>query len=268
MVTRKDLFIAHHTGSAGNWPTLYEECCAMWFWQAYHQSIGGADIYYGIVVFPSGRAYEGRYGGLLANNGGAYGCCGRGLGVALPGNFTHELPTIEALDTLVHIGLDAKEELHIPPDNYIGHRDCCEYHTKNCGNECPGNLFYNWIPVLRSVVDIEEKGEEDEDMPKIKLDRRGGDFGADGYVHAIDAKLEHDDVVEFFADVNDDYSIVIYAHPMYVEGYISTGDFKAGGYSGKVKGGEFNVCDITKNFSGKAWITVHSPHLLHGGVIR
>jgi len=152
MVTRKDLFIVHHSGSPGWWPTADKEIAAMQFWQLYHQKIGGADIYYGAVIFPSGRVYEGRYGGWLANNGGAYGCCNRGFGACLAGDFTDEFPTLEALDSLIHLGLAAKGVLNIAPDRYWGHRDCCSYNTKNCGNECPGQMLYNWLPALKETM--------------------------------------------------------------------------------------------------------------------
>ena len=165
MTDFKDLFIVHHAASKGIWPTMAEEIAAMRFWQAYHQgpAMRGADLYYGAVIFPSGRAYEGRYGGWWANNGGAYGCNVRGFGVCLAGDFTNTFPTMAALETLVKLGLEAREVLRVDPGRYWGHRDCAVYHEKNRGNSCPGEMLYNWLPVLRKTVaagNVEEEEEE------------------------------------------------------------------------------------------------------------
>jgi len=108
---------------------------------------------------------------------------------------------------------------------------------------------------------------EEDDMPYLELDRRE-DGGP--YVHALNAKVGPDEVVEFFADVDEDYEIDIYAHPMGFKGFIDTRDSPAGGYGNEEgnKGGQFKVSQVTGNFSGKCWLTIHSPHLLHGGVVR
>ena len=149
----KDLFICHHSGDKGTWPTPAEEKAAMWFWQHYHfQAWDAADIMYNAVIFPSGRAYEGRYGGWLANGGGAFGCNQRGFGVALAGDFNTEMPSIEALNTLIHLALEARSAIQVPAERYWGHRDCWVYDSRNKGNDCPGNMFYAWLPTLQAVV--------------------------------------------------------------------------------------------------------------------
>ena len=174
MTGSKDLFICHHSGAKGSWLTWAQEIAAMRFWQAYHQGplMKGADIYYGAVVFPSGRAYEGREGGWWANNGGAYGCCVRGFGTCLAGDFTSEFPTIAALDTLVHLALEAKGVLAVPSDRHWGHRDCALCDSRNKGNECPGEMFYNWLQMLRKTVasGAMDKKEDDKVVDLTKQD--------------------------------------------------------------------------------------------------
>jgi hypothetical protein len=164
MTDHKDLFIAHHAAASGSWPTPAEEIAAMRFWQAYHQgpAMKGADIYYGAVIFPSGQAYEGRTGGWLANNGGAYGCNTRGFGVCMAGNFNDHAPTVAALDTLIRLALEAKDVLGLPADRYWGHRDCAAYDPRNRGNDCPGQVLYDWLPALRNIAAGGQK--EDEEM--------------------------------------------------------------------------------------------------------
>lgn len=152
---------------------------AMRFWQSYHQSSGGADIFYGAVVFPSGRAYEGRAGGWHSNNGGAYGCNGRGFGVCVAGKYNSAYPTLAALETLVKLALEAHEVLNIPADRYWGHRDCAVYDPRNRGNDCPGEMLYRWLPTLRGVVANHgtERGEEEEMIYNLeRLPKQGNLF--------------------------------------------------------------------------------------------
>lgn len=261
MVTRKDLFIAHHSGAAGWWPTEAQEIAAMQFWQLYHQNIGGADIYYGAVIFPSGRAYEGRYGGLLANNGGAYSCCKRGFGVCLAGNFTHALPTPAALNTLKSIAKETYAVLNIQVNRYWGHRDCCQYDSRNCGNECPGEALYWWLPSLRNHLD-QPDGEEEEDMfVPLKLVNEAPDL----YIYALTPVFE-DTSIAFYADVPNNYDVKVYIHPIAAQDSYGPKEYGCGGYENDEVKGAANVVGNLYSFNGAASMVIHSPYRLVGGV--
>lgn len=111
----------------------------------------------------------------------------------------------------------------------------------------------------------------EEEMPYIELDRRGGDFGKNGYVYVLNGRVGSSEVLQFFSDQSGaDFTVNYYAHCMSGVPYIATKDQPVGGYGNEkgAKGGEVKISDLTRNFSGKAWITIHSPVALHGGVVR
>ena len=232
----------------------------MQFWQAYHiQSVGGADIYYGAVIFPSGRVYEGRYGGWLANNGGAYSCCVRGFGVCLAGSFNSEFPSLAALETLVRLGVEAREVLH--QERYWGHRDCAAYDSRNRGNDCPGQRLYDWLPVLRRAVETGEGKEEDEkvnDFIRQELNEKGQGIFAGMDVAVFNAFGLGSDSCHLRVNIGEKRPLMGFATDI-VSGAIfkSAPDLKSDGFVGTVR-------PITDAFPGtvktaRYWIALHMP---------
>ncbi|MFA4972884.1 MAG: peptidoglycan recognition family protein [bacterium] len=257
-VNYKDLFIVHHSGSKGYWPTAAEEIAAMRGWQAYHQGTG-ADIYYGAVIFPSGRAYEGRQGGWWVNNGAAYGCNQRGFGACIAGDFTDELPTVEALNTLVHLGLEARNELHISPDLYWGHRDCFICDDRNRGNECPGEMLYDWLPVLRktmATVQPEKEGDDDViDFEKQSLQEKGQGILADNEVDVWTAFAAGSDYLHARANHGAKCKVMAFAADVSTGNVFGPEVWELGAYAGSIR--RLSELVFGTRDSGDYWVSLH-----------
>lgn len=103
--------------------------------QAYHQGQGWADIGYNFVVFPSGRAYEGRGARVVASH-----CPGHNteLGVCVIWDDGAKLPPAAALEAVLNLARRYDRR------TLKGHRD--GYSTS-----CPGGALYSWVQSHRVV---------------------------------------------------------------------------------------------------------------------
>ena len=164
--------VVHHTahGLNANGYTRTQAAGIVRGMYAYHtDTLGWADIGYNIVIDRYGRIYEGRAGGLARGVIGAHaaGFNTGSVGVAVMGNFEHELPPAAALSALTDV-LAWQAELHqfdpggtvrirsggsslypagqhVTLPTIVGHRDTGR-------TACPGLAFYRTFDVLRSEV--------------------------------------------------------------------------------------------------------------------
>jgi len=156
-VASKDRIVIHHGADNADVDGIEREVAVMRGYQDYHMRNGAIDIYYGVVIFPSGRAYVGRQGSPFTNNGGAYGTHHLGFGVCLPGNYMSKLPTPTALQKLVEVCRFGLTTFGLTPDRIMGHRDCGDLDYRNATNSCPGNSLYNYLPEIRRLTQISEE---------------------------------------------------------------------------------------------------------------
>ena len=136
--------IMHHSAGPNKAWTFNEMCAHVRGIQDYHiNAMDGADIYYGELIFPDGTSFEGRYGGLWVNNGGAYGSCHIGWGYCLVGNYNKVTPTDVMLAYARERVLQVHRQLSIMWDKAMGHRDMWFIDMRNWGNDCPGHFAYS-----------------------------------------------------------------------------------------------------------------------------
>lgn len=131
----------HHTAGAFSRTDAAGEAAEMRTTQLFHQNDRDwNDIAYSFVVFPSGRAYEGRGWGVAGSH--TEGHNSRSHGICFAGNFEAQHPTRAALETaraLIHEG--AGSGYIARPFVLGGHRD-----TKPTA--CPGKNLYPLVALL------------------------------------------------------------------------------------------------------------------------
>lgn len=151
VTTQVTHLIVHHaagTNTASDWAAVVRS-----IWDFHVNTNGWADIGYNWLIDPQGNAYVGRGNNIT----GAH-FCGRNAGTAgicILGNFTNQIPTGSARNTLARIlawkscdtGIHPQEEaLHaasgVVLPRIAGHRD-------GCTTSCPGDAFYPLLPDLR-----------------------------------------------------------------------------------------------------------------------
>ena len=161
---RTQLLTVHHTALA----TTGDHAADVRGVYHYHAAeLGWGDIGYHVLIDPDGVVYEGRHSGedgvpvfsgrprpgdaRSVTAGHVYGYNHANVGVCLLGDFTDELPTRAALDSLVLVlrvlcaatGLDPAAEItYVNPDT--GARtpgDTLSRHRDWLATECPGNAF-------------------------------------------------------------------------------------------------------------------------------
>lgn len=161
--------IVHHTadGPISDYPAWIR---AIW---AFHvNSNGWADIGYNFLVAPDGTIFEGRAGGDNVI-GAHFSCQNAGtLGVSLLGNFMRQQTTPEAFHALEQVlrwqatriglnplgeGLHAGSRLTMP--RISSHRDGNPSPTTCTRTDCPGDVLYSQLPLLRwNVADWQSTG--------------------------------------------------------------------------------------------------------------
>lgn len=153
--------IVHH--SAGfNESDDFKEVVA-YYYDLHVNTNGWDDIGYNWLIDPNGVIYEARPDGF---QGAHFSCINENtVGICLIGDFTDQLPTDEAIQTLVNlIGYEASAHtLDVSMDTYhltgdfilptiAGHRDSSGSENACSGTACPGNTFYPTLATIREQV--------------------------------------------------------------------------------------------------------------------
>ena len=135
----------------------------IWYFHTFTN--GWGDIGYNFLIDPNGVIYEGRAGGSGAI-GAHFSCRNTNtVGVALLGTYSNVSPSAEALGSLEKLLADlcklnaidptaivyhAPSQLTLP--TILGHRDG-NPSTQTCTRtECPGDVLYSMLPLIRSDV--------------------------------------------------------------------------------------------------------------------
>jgi hypothetical protein len=155
--------VAHHTAGANDLTNWAAEVLNIWYFHTFTN--GWGDIGYNFLIDPNGVIYEGRAGGSGAI-GAHFSCRNTNTaGIALLGTFSNVAPTPAALASLERLlaqlcqqnKIDPTAMLYHPPSDLIlptilGHRDG-NPSTKTCTiTECPGDVLYSMLPMIRSDV--------------------------------------------------------------------------------------------------------------------
>ena len=211
-------------------------------------------IGYHALVRKDGTIEEGR--GLDAPATHCPGWNNNSLAICMCGNNQPWYPTDAQYNSVADWSRDKLRRFNIPTSMVFFHKD--KYPTS-----CPGNASK---PRILSLIDKEPIIEGGEDMPFFEHDRDGGDMG--GHVYELNGLVENNQMICVDADrPNHDYKIKIYIKP--VVGEIRSRVVSIGGYGNadEVHGGIFIVGDLHQDFDGKAWVTIHTPCAIHGGVV-
>ena len=155
--------VVHHTAGANDLVNWAAEVLNIWYFHTFTN--GWGDIGYNFLIDPNGVIYEGRAGGNGAI-GAHYSCRNTNtVGVALLGTFSNAPPTDAALASLDRLLADLCKLNAIDPTaivyhnpsqltlpTILGHRDG-NPSTQTCTRtECPGDVLYSMLPMIRSDV--------------------------------------------------------------------------------------------------------------------
>ena len=155
--------VVHHTAGANDLVNWAAEVLNIWYFHTFTN--GWGDIGYNFLIDPNGVIYEGRAGGSGAI-GAHFSCRNTNtVGVALLGTYSNVSPSAEALGSLEKLLADlcklnaidptaivyhAPSQLTLP--TILGHRDG-NPSTQTCTRtECPGDVLYSMLPLIRSDV--------------------------------------------------------------------------------------------------------------------
>lgn len=123
--------------------------------------------------------------------------------------------------------------------------------------------------IARAVLEVYGEGgsreEEVTEPMRLELDRKEGDV----YVYELCLPAQPDDLLALDADVpKHDVEVVAYAKP--VVGPIQQTRWRVAGWANRDEchGTLVYVRQMFPGLQGAAWITIHSPCPLHGGVLR
>ncbi|HYS54741.1 MAG TPA: peptidoglycan recognition family protein [Thermoanaerobaculia bacterium] len=155
--------VVHHTAGANSVASWDAELRNIWYLHTFTN--GWGDIGYNYLIDPNGTIYEGRAGGEGII--GAHFSCRNSntVGVALLGTFTGTPPTDAALATLRQLltelcrknGIDPTAIVHHPSSGLnlptiLGHRDGNVPGATCTITECPGDVLYSMLTVMRSQL--------------------------------------------------------------------------------------------------------------------
>lgn len=148
-----DVFLHHEAGSLiPDGFTPAQECERMREIQTFSMNERGySDFPYGVAVFPSGRAYEGRdlgfvCGGQTSEEAATLNNNGTSVAIVWPGNYDTMQPTSACLDATADVVQLAQLAGVVTASPSIrGHRDV--YAT-----DCPGANAYTALPAIRALV--------------------------------------------------------------------------------------------------------------------
>jgi hypothetical protein len=155
--------VVHHTAGANDLTDWAAEVRNIWYFHTF--SNGWGDIGYNYLIDPNGVIYEGRAGGSGAI-GAHFSCRNTNtVGIALLGTFSTVAPTPAALASLERLLSELCQQnkidptamvYHAPSDlilpAILGHRDG-NPSAKTCTRtECPGDVLYAMLPMIRTDV--------------------------------------------------------------------------------------------------------------------
>lgn len=153
---RPTYVVIHHTAT----PNVSDTSTAHAFTlsrqiQGWHMDKGWGDSGQQFTVSRGGVVMEARHGSLAAANGGktfiegihAPGSNRTGIGIENEGLYTSQLPPAAQRSALVKLVAWLCQQYQIPVSHIIGHRD-----SEGSKTACPGDLFHNDLPRLRSEV--------------------------------------------------------------------------------------------------------------------
>ena len=155
--------VVHHTAGANDLTNWAAEVRNIWYFHTFTN--GWGDIGYNFLIDPNGVIYEGRAGGNGAI-GAHFSCRNTNtVGIALLGTFSNMPPSNAALASLEKMldeickrnSIDPTAVLYHPPTQLVlptilGHRDG-NPSTQTCTRtECPGDVLYSMLPLIRSDV--------------------------------------------------------------------------------------------------------------------
>ena len=155
--------VVHHTAGANDLVDWAGEVRNIWFFHTF--SNGWGDIGYNFLIDPNGVVYEGRAGGAGAI-GAHFSCRNTNtVGVALLGTFSSVAPTPAARASLERLLADlcrlnginptamafhTPSQLELP--TILGHRDGNPSPQTCTRTECPGDVLYSMLPMIRTDV--------------------------------------------------------------------------------------------------------------------
>ena len=155
--------VVHHTAGANELTNWAAEVRNIWYFHTFTN--GWGDIGYNFLIDPNGVIYEGRAGGNGAI-GAHFSCRNTNtVGIGLLGTYSSVPPTAAALASLEKLladlcrrdAIDPQAVLyHLPTQlvvpTILGHRDG-NPSTQTCTRtECPGDVLYSMLPMIRSDV--------------------------------------------------------------------------------------------------------------------
>lgn len=148
-----DVYLHHEAGplSPANL-TVEQERAKMRELQQEFFAKGYSDFAYGVAVFGSGRAYEGRdlgfvCGGMTAEEAATLGHNSDSVAIVWPGNFMIQVPTAAQLQSTADvIAIAQLAGVVVLAPHLWGHRDTA------FATACPGDHAYAALPQLRTLV--------------------------------------------------------------------------------------------------------------------
>jgi hypothetical protein len=159
----------HHTATTNNYSASDSASIVRGIYEYHVKTNGWNDIGYNFLVDRYGQIFEGRYGGMTRSLVGAHtlGFNSHSTGIATIGTFNSASPPSSMMSALERLTAWRMDVAHIFPsgttimtsggnpryaqgtkvklNTISGHRNV--YDT-----DCPGNLLYNQLPTIRSVV--------------------------------------------------------------------------------------------------------------------
>jgi hypothetical protein len=119
-----------------------------------HKAQGWAGVGYHRLVLADGTIHEGRPDDVMGAQ--AKGLNAKSIGVAVTGDYTHQLPAPLVWAGLVHCLAVEALRWGIPVERIIGHRDVSGLvGDPSVATACPGDALYGQLPRLRREVTAE-----------------------------------------------------------------------------------------------------------------
>jgi len=203
------------------------------------------------------------------------------IGIEVVGNYDVQEPTPLILNGIIDLIVWLYDTKKIKDLDIKGHRDF-SYLSKYGATSCPGKNLYAKLDYIREEVKkrIEklrggkaqeekkvipvQKIEEVEEM-RFEFDRKEGN----NLVYEMYIPVSPDSIIAIDADVPfHDVEMTIYVKP--IVGQILSKNIKVAGWKNKdnYHGGLFKLNQIFPELKEKAWVVVHSPVVIHGGVLK